>query len=469
MVDHNYCEKVQEIKRQITTWLKRKLTPLGRVTIVKSLLVPKFNYLFLSLPEPNVQIMKDINRCFYEFVWSNKPDKISRKQMCQLYRDGGVKMTDIFLHTKSLKISWIRRFINDSLNDNFTLHMFQSFLPPSYPSLELFMGSEYYKRLANLMSNSFWKEVLLAFSDLTESTTENISCQPLWNNPRIKLNNDVIYVKSWCAKGIRFVNDILKTDGTFLSYFEVKHKFEVQINFLRYYGLCNSIRSGFNKSVIPKVMEPTCIIPETLLLILKRKKGCSHIYQSFLKYKIKDCKSLTKWKNDFDLDNIIWSSYCLIPFQSTVDINMRWFQLKILNRILYMKDALLKFKLVTDNLCTFCNNSKETIMHILCLCTHSDVIWSRLEQWLSRNNLHVKLTNRNKLFGFYGCNNSALNCILMIVRREIYSAKCKKQLPLFENIISAVKCYYDMEKYIAQTNLKETKFRKKWLLFAKCF
>ena len=105
MVDHNYCEKFNEIKCQMTTWLKRTLTPLGRATIVKSLLIPKINYLLLSLPLPNIQIMKDINRCFFEFIWNCKPDEISRKQLCQLYTDGGIKMTDIFIHAKSLKIN----------------------------------------------------------------------------------------------------------------------------------------------------------------------------------------------------------------------------------------------------------------------------------------------------------------------------------------------------------------------------
>ena len=347
--------------------------------------------------------------------------------------------------------------------------MFQSFLPPSSTSLHLFMGAEYYKELATSMCNPFWKEVLLAFSDLTQSIVDNIACQPLWNNPRIQVNNNVIYFKSWCAKGVHFVNDVLKTDGKFLSYFDFQRKYNVQVNFLQYYGLCNAIRSGYNKNVISKIMEPTCIIPETLFLILKVKKGCAHIYQSFLKHKIKECKSLTKWKQEFDLDNIIWSFYYQIPFYSTVDINTRWFQFKMLNRILYMKDALLRFKLVTDNLCTFCNNSEETIIHIFCSCIYSNEIWSKLEAWLSRNNVHIKLTNQNKLFGFYGRSNNALNCIMIIVRKEIFAAKCKNCLPVFEQIMSAIKSYYDMEKYICKTNLKEKKFMKKWLHFTKCF
>ena len=44
----------------------------------------------------------------------------------------GVKMIDIYIHAKSLKISWIRRFVTNSQIESFTFHMFNSFLPQTY-------------------------------------------------------------------------------------------------------------------------------------------------------------------------------------------------------------------------------------------------------------------------------------------------------------------------------------------------
>ena len=54
------------------------------------------------------------------------------------------------------------------------------------------------------------------------------------------------------------------------------------------YGLCNAIRSGFKMTthVAPsKALEP--IIPEAVQLVVKTNVGCSHIYQSLLKNKVK--------------------------------------------------------------------------------------------------------------------------------------------------------------------------------------
>ena len=178
---------------------------------------------------------------------------------------------------------------------------------------------------------------------------------------------------------------------------------------------------------------------------------------------------VTKWKSFLDFQDVLWGLYCQIPFQSTIDINMRWFQIKILNRILYMKDSLLRFGVVTDKKCTFCSSNDETIIHVFCFCNYSNEVWSKLEFWIFRNTgERIKLTNQNKLFGFCGSNNNALNCVLMVVRQEIFSAKLRNQLPSFYIILSAVKRYYEMEKYIFQTNLRENKLRKKWFHFRKC-
>ena len=41
MVQYNYIEQIKQIKAQMSLWLKRSLTVLGRITVVKSLLVSK--------------------------------------------------------------------------------------------------------------------------------------------------------------------------------------------------------------------------------------------------------------------------------------------------------------------------------------------------------------------------------------------------------------------------------------------
>ena len=65
--DLNYPEvlnKVENICKQST---KRKLTLIGRITIIKSLTLAKFTHIFLALPNPPSQLIKQIERLFFLF------------------------------------------------------------------------------------------------------------------------------------------------------------------------------------------------------------------------------------------------------------------------------------------------------------------------------------------------------------------------------------------------------------------
>ena len=53
IIELNYGIQIPKIKAMIQQWRRRILTPIGRVTVVKTLLIPKLNHLFISLPNPN--------------------------------------------------------------------------------------------------------------------------------------------------------------------------------------------------------------------------------------------------------------------------------------------------------------------------------------------------------------------------------------------------------------------------------
>ena len=53
MLDLNLSAKLTEIKDLINIWNRTYLTPIGKVTVIKTFFLAKLNYLFLSLPNPN--------------------------------------------------------------------------------------------------------------------------------------------------------------------------------------------------------------------------------------------------------------------------------------------------------------------------------------------------------------------------------------------------------------------------------
>ena len=100
-----------EIKNLIRVWSTRKLTPYGKVTIVKSLLLSKITHILLSLPSPENALFKEIENIFLTFVWCGKPAKFSRRILEAEIGDGGMKLHNIVLFDKSLKLGWLRRYL----------------------------------------------------------------------------------------------------------------------------------------------------------------------------------------------------------------------------------------------------------------------------------------------------------------------------------------------------------------------
>ena len=85
----NAFRKMGEIKKLIRTWQSRNMTPYGKVTLIKSLLISKITHMLVSLPSPNFLCIKEIENTFSNFLWSEKPPKW-RKEILEgeIYQGG---------------------------------------------------------------------------------------------------------------------------------------------------------------------------------------------------------------------------------------------------------------------------------------------------------------------------------------------------------------------------------------------
>ena len=96
----------------LDNWSARRLTLLGKITIIKTLAVSQIVYILSSLPTPP-DIHKTIDSILYDFLWDGKGDKIKRTTMINNYAKGGLKMLDIQSFNESLKMKWIQGYLNE--------------------------------------------------------------------------------------------------------------------------------------------------------------------------------------------------------------------------------------------------------------------------------------------------------------------------------------------------------------------
>ena len=94
-------------------WTVRRLSLIGKITVLKSLAASQVTHL-LSPLQIDSQIIKQINDLFFDFLWNGKGDKIKRNVITQNYGNGGLRMIDIASFNKALKSVWIRKYLDES-------------------------------------------------------------------------------------------------------------------------------------------------------------------------------------------------------------------------------------------------------------------------------------------------------------------------------------------------------------------
>jgi uncharacterized membrane protein YvlD (DUF360 family) len=121
----NFEEFFLQTKQLIKQWSWWNLTVIGRITVVKTLILPLLNHLFLSLPNPSNEIVKIINELLYSFIWNSPVCRVKKEILQNNYDNGGLKMINLNAFILSLKSNWIRRLFQ---KDNKWQNMFMSFI-----------------------------------------------------------------------------------------------------------------------------------------------------------------------------------------------------------------------------------------------------------------------------------------------------------------------------------------------------
>ena len=240
MIELNYKEKLSQIEKELKQWSKRILTPLGRITILKTLIISKLNHLFISLPNPSDEIINTLQKQLFSFIWQSSTDRIKREILMQHYSKGGLKMLNIKNYIVALKTTWIRRLVT---KDSKYINIFET----QYPKVNdlIIRGAAYLKQWQKSIKNRFWKDVLEAWIKLQSETKpqkiEDTLSMNIWNNDNFKIDNKPIFLKKWFDKKIYYVKDVINKN-TFYTFEEITSVYNLQTNFLEYYGLINTIR-----------------------------------------------------------------------------------------------------------------------------------------------------------------------------------------------------------------------------------
>ena len=192
----NFEDKNEKAQNVLKNWQYRRLSLLGKITILKSLVASQLVNVFSSL-QTNHQAIKELNEAFYHFLWDGKPDKIKRNIIINEYSDGGLKMIDLFAFNKSLKTIWIKKYLDKTNMGKWKL--FFDLELGRYGGEAVFLGNLDKKDTKNYFQTSdiFITEILLIWTEVNFnsniSSLEQYKTQRLWNNSLIRIDRKPVY------------------------------------------------------------------------------------------------------------------------------------------------------------------------------------------------------------------------------------------------------------------------------------
>ena len=415
----------EDMEQQIFEYL----TPLGKITVIKTNLISQCVHLLSTIPRSE-SFLRTLNTILYKFLWNGKPDKITRSTISLSYMQGGMKMINIHNFDKALKISWIKKLVTQPNSQWYKL------LTVMYENINktLIFGDQWYNEMSLTVHNQFWHNILKDWQTLKKiqqaQNESELLRNCIWYNSQISKNT--IFFPDWYKKGIYLVNDIINTEGKILSIRDLKYKFNINVNILNYYTIKAKIELYTSKyRLLGNLTLERPTYPFHLDVLLKAKSGSKNYYHAFNNAEaLNDNPTCEiKWTNIVQNKNLDieikerWKQIYKICFYSVCDNNVIWFQYRILNGILGTKDYLKKLKIDMNNACSFCGMYDENLEHLFCKCREVTQLWDNIQQWIN-NKLgeNLVLTNLMKLHGYLQNDQKfwPLNLILMITRKYIF-------------------------------------------------
>ena len=466
-LEKNILPKLQEFKNVLKQWHHRKLTLLGKVTVLKTFALPKLIYPLSVLENPPNYILDDINKTIFEYLWDKKPDKIKRKNVILSIENGGITIPNIYYLINSLKAGWVKRYLD--VKNKGLWKMFYKRILHKYGDHLIFecklTEADIHKMYKE---NMFLKDILISWQKIQIGLPKNnIKKEIIWNNTEIKCNGETFFYKDWYEKGIKFLEHFF--DFRINNYYDFetfRYMFNLRSNdFLKYYNIIGNIPIIMENAI--KTETSINVENEQLInKIVEIKKVNKYLYKIQIPQRTFLTKYEEKWERSLNV-KIDWKSHYVIPFKSTTDTSLRSFQYKFLTQILPTNKDLHNYKYKPSSLCDFCSSYVETIEHLFWECRYVQIIWNELIAFLNTKNINITINLIDVCLGTFkgGVDNITVNYIIILMKHYIFRTKQTNNIPAFNSFINHLNSRIKVEQEIALLKDRSELHNRKWIKF----
>ena len=208
----NYDKAFNSIRKEITSWKYRYLTIFGKVTVIKTLCLPKLNHKVSVVPNPSLAHLKLLESELKIFISDNNSNVVDETTRHMATKHGGLEVPNVNTFWKSLRMSWLRRSIN-SESTWYKLHCHEVFPFAFDPAKS---NHESLTKAKVKCMNPFWKEIYASLISCRLNVLLDFPQEyryiPINGEPQIT-DNGVLVGKDWST--YKNLDNIIDHNGNF--------------------------------------------------------------------------------------------------------------------------------------------------------------------------------------------------------------------------------------------------------------
>ena len=467
---YDTLEKVQDI---LNAWNYRDLTLIGRITVVNTLISTLFIHKLLALPTPSADFFKKYKKIVVNFLWKGKQPRIKYADLTQDYNKLGLKLVDLEIKNWALKAAWPVRWKNRELTE---LSWFFTTLPINdariwHTNTDFVEVEKFHMASTVSAAPSIWAAWCRFHYQETLADYEDIISTIVWGNSLIKVNNRPVYNRNLVNSNLETIFDIVDVrNKQFYTYREITEIFGPVFDPLIYFGIITAIPSAWKNIIFNNQLQDEIEIDpsEKTFITFKNLSPSKAIYWDLIKKFVPTNQVLcTMWQAELNyvVTEDEWFTL-FIDFQKQIKpVKLRNFQYRLLRRILTTNVRRAKWDNNVSDLCTFCEQEKETVLHILVECIEVQPLWKALTK-LVKYYFNTVITFTPQLIilnNYKGTSKIMINLLIIIMKQYIYATKCANEKLNFVMYMNRINYWYQIDKWHqTQLGYQDHMLTKKW-------
>ncbi|CAI5697250.1 unnamed protein product [Oreochromis niloticus] len=358
--------------------MKLPISLIGRINILKMSILPKYLYLFQSIPlSPPNSFFLDLQKLFRNFIWNNRRSRLRISLLYLPYERGGLQLPNLkwYFWAAQIKAAMFY-FVNEQIPVWVSMESTEIKIPPN-----LYLYSADKKTLNKQTKNPFLKNTIMIWFETHNylgEMTQLSRFTPIFGNNNFLPGRADAGFKFWFDQGIRKVSDIFR-NNTLMSFEQLRRTFSIPVKQLRNFILTTQ----GNSLEIPTYSS----LENTVIKHLNGRGQVSALYKLFMENSKESTQSILEaWRNDLQMDisEDEWYKSCSLAQSQTINVQSQLLQYKWLTRQYITLSKMHYFNSNILDTCIKCGVDRGSLFHCIWKCPHVKIFWEKVINLLSQ-------------------------------------------------------------------------------------